>query len=94
MDLLIEFTGAAQMVTGNKRINLEIQSGATYQDVVRQLGAVYPGLIGLLIDRDGETFLSGNMFIIDGNLETPAFVMNEHPQEGAHLIVMSLVTGG
>lgn len=84
----------ARSIIGQKQVSVELEKNATYQDVIRRLGKTYPSLIGLLIDVDGQTFLSGNMFIIDGNLATPAFVMGDQPKDGECLIIMSLVTGG
>lgn len=92
--ITVEFTGAARSILGKKTVALTLEHEKTYQDVVQLLGQHFPPLIGLLIDVDGKTFLSGNMFIIDGNLETPAFVMDEIPPDGVYLIIMSLVTGG
>ncbi len=92
--ITVEFTGAARAMLGQKTASVAMPFTSTYKDVIRHLGQRFPQLIGLLIDTDGETFLSGNMFIIDGNLETPAFVMDEIPSDGVYLIIMSLVTGG
>ena len=94
MQVTVEFTGAARVVTGQKTIAVELAETATYRDIVRHLALAYPGLIGLLIDKDGETFLSSNMFVINGDLATPAMVLSEHPHAGDHLILMSLITGG
>ncbi|HMN62731.1 MAG TPA: MoaD/ThiS family protein [Anaerolinea sp.] len=94
MTISVEFTGAARAVVGQKTIQVKLDDHTTYRDVVRRLAATYPALIGLLIDTDGETFLSGNMFVINGDLSTPAMVLDEHPHPGDHLILMSLVTGG
>lgn len=94
MTISVEFTGAARAVVGQKTIQVKLDEHATYRDVVRRLASTYPALIGLLIDTDRETFLSGNMFVINGDLSTPAMVLDEHPHPGDHLILMSLVTGG
>lgn len=94
MQVTVEFTGAARVVTGQKTISVELTENATYRDIVRRLARAYPGLIDLLIDKDGETFLSSNMFVINGDLATPAMVLDEHPHAGDHLILMSLITGG
>jgi hypothetical protein len=94
MNIQIEFTGFAQALVGQKVISLSVEMGTNYRGIVKKIGQEFPGLVGLLIDDDGETFLSGNMFIINGNLETPAFVMDEVPNDGEHLVLMSLVTGG
>ena len=94
MQVTVEFTGAARVVVGQKVITVELPETATYRDIVRYLAQTYPGVIGLLIDKDGETFLSSNMFVINGDLTTPAMVLSEHPNPGDHLILMSLITGG
>ncbi len=94
MDINVEFTGLARTIAGQKKITLPLPETATYRDVVRGLAQRYPAMVGLLIDEDGETFLSANMLIINGELETPAFVMNDHPSDGERLVLMSLVTGG
>ena len=65
-----------------------------YQDIVRFLGEKYPGLIGILISGDGNTFLSSNMFVINGDMANPAMVMTEHPEEGDRLVLISVITGG
>lgn len=94
MNLTIEFTGAPRSVVGQKRLALSLADPCTYRDIVRRLATDYPDLVGLIIDRDRETFLSSNMFVINGDLSTPAMLLDETPPEGAHLILMSLITGG
>lgn len=94
MQVTVEFAGAARAMVGQKTIAVELGETATYRDIVRYLAKTYPSLIGLLIDQDGETFLSSNMFVINGDLTTPAMVLSEHPHAGDHLILMSLITGG
>lgn len=94
MRVTIELTGLARDAVRQKEIRLELDDGATYREIVRRLGKMYPRLIGLVIDTDGETLLSGNVLIINGDLATPAMVMHESPQDGTRLILMSLVTGG
>ena len=34
------------------------------------------------------------LFVINGDLATPAMVMDDHPRDGDHLILMSVITGG
>lgn len=94
MVIHVEFTGAAQMVTNQKSVDLEIPSTTTYKEIVQILGKKYPSLIGILIDQDGETLLSSNMFIINGDMSLPAMIMEESPRDGDRLILMSLITGG
>ncbi len=92
--LTIEFTGVAKQFAGTSAVALTFPAGITYQDVVRALGERYPELIGLLIDQDGETFLSSNMFIINNEMALPVMVMDEHPQDGDRLVLVSVMTGG
>lgn len=94
MNLTVELTGAARAITGIKIIPLELPEDTVYRDIVRLLAARYPALIGLLIAPDGETFLSSNLFVINGDLATPAMLMDEHPRSGDTLILMSVITGG
>jgi hypothetical protein len=94
MQIVIEFTGLARSITKRKEIPLVVQDGITYKEIVRRIGELFPGLVGVLIDTDGETFLSSNMFIINGDMSLPAMIMEESPQNGDRLILMSLVTGG
>ncbi len=92
--LVIEFTGIAREIVGKTTVDLSFPSDSTYADVVRELGLLYPALIGVLIDIDGETFLSSNMFIINNEMTLPVMIMDEHPHDGDHLVLVSVMTGG
>lgn len=92
--ITVEFTGLSKSITGTTKTTLNLPEGSTYRDVIRLLGKVYPQLIGVLIDADGETFLSSNMFIIDGDYANPAMIMTETVKDGEHLHLMSVITGG
>lgn len=94
IQLTIEFTGLAKTIAGVPEITLSLPEGTTYRDVVRKLGELYPGLIGILIVEDGETFLSSNMFVIDGDLANPVMIMDLNPHDGEHIHLMSVITGG
>ena len=92
--ITVEFTGLSKSITGTTITKLNLPEGTTYQDVTRHLGKLYPQLIGVLIAADGETFLSSNMFIIDGDYANPAMIMSEPIKDGEHLHLMSVITGG
>jgi hypothetical protein len=94
MQVTVEFTGLARHILQRKEINVSLVEQTTYMDIVRQLAKDHPQLIGLLINADGETLMSGNVMVINGDLATPAMVMHDHPNPGDRLIIMSLVTGG
>jgi len=94
MHVVIEFTGAARDIIKRKEISLKLENRTTYQEIIRLLGIQYPELIGLLIDQDGQTFLSSNMFVINGDLSFPAMIMSECPKDGDRLVLLSLISGG
>ena len=94
MKITVELTGVARSIARQKIIEFSLGETDTYQDIIRELARRYPALIGILIDADGETFLSANMFIINGNMTTTAMVLHEKPHDVDRLILMSLVTGG
>lgn len=94
MRVTVVLTGMARDLVKQKEISLELSEQITYGQIVHLLGEKFPRLIGMLIDQDGETLLSGNILIINGDLATPAMVMQESPKDGDRLILMSLVTGG
>ena len=94
MVVTIEFTGLAKSLAGVENVALELKDGATYRDIIRKLANCYPDLVGLLIAEDQETFLSSNMFIIDGNYANPAMIMENSPKDGEHIHLMSVLTGG
>lgn len=94
VNITVELTGAARAVAGQKILAFDLPPATTYRDLIRRLGRAYPALIGLLIAPDGESFLSSNMFIINGDMASPAMVLDESPQDGDRLILMSVITGG
>jgi hypothetical protein len=94
IQITVEFTGLAKTIAGVPEVMLSLPEGTKYRDVVRRLGKLYPGLIGILIAEDGETFLSSNMFVIDGDLANPVMIMDLSPRDGEHIHLMSVITGG
>ncbi len=94
MKVVVELNGLARDLAGSAGIELELKVGETYQGVVEALARQKPELIGILIDPDGKTFLSSNMFIINGDMSQPAMLMDEKPSDGDHLMIISPITGG
>jgi hypothetical protein len=90
----VEFTGLAKVIAGNHEIALDLPQETTYRELVCKLGILFPGLVGILIAEDGETFLSSNMFVIDGDLANPVMVMDLKPKDGERIHLMSVITGG
>ena len=94
LNVTVEFTGLSRSIAGISEVVLALQPDSTYRDVIRELGLRFPGLVGILIAPDGETFLSSNMFIIDGDYANPAMVMEDSPKDGERIHLMSIITGG
>jgi molybdopterin converting factor small subunit len=92
--ITVEFTNLARAVAGVSEIDLSITPIETYSDIVQRLGELYPDLLGVLIDCDGRTFLSSNMFIINNEMGDPVMVMDEHPHPGDRLTLVAVATGG
>lgn len=90
----VEFTGFAKVIAGNHDVALDLPQETTYRELVQKLGVLYPGLVGILIAEDGETFLSSNMFVIDGDLANPVMLMDQKPRDGERIHLMSVITGG
>jgi hypothetical protein len=92
--ITVEFTNLAKVVAGVPDIQMQIAPQETYADIVQRLGVKYPDLVGVLIDCDGRTFLSSNMFIINNEMSDPVMVMDEHPRPGDRLTLVAVATGG
>jgi hypothetical protein len=90
----IEFTGITRSITNANEIEFDLPKDSTYRDLVKILATKFPAMLGLIIDRDGETFLSSNMFVINGDLAFPAMIMEDPLSEGEHISLMSVITGG
>lgn len=94
INITIEFTGIASSIAGAKEIDISIPTNATYNDVVEQLAALYPQLVGILIEENRRNFLSSNLFIINDQMTLPVFEMEQKPQDGDKLSLLSVMTGG
>lgn len=91
---MVELTGIAKDIAGQKEIQLEIALDETYHDVVSRLADLYPNLVNILIAPDKKNFLSSNLFIINDEMTEPVFMMDQHPTDGDRLTLLSVMTGG
>jgi sulfur carrier protein ThiS len=71
-----------------------LRSTETYHDVVEKLAEMHPDLVNILIAPDKKTFLSSNLFIINDEMNDPVFFMEQHPNDGDRLTLVSVMTGG
>lgn len=94
VNLTIELTGVAKDIAGTSEIELGFRQQDTYHDVVEKLAELHPGLVNILIAPDKKTFLSSNLFIINDEMNDPVFFMDQHPNDGDRLTLVSVMTGG
>jgi molybdopterin converting factor small subunit len=92
--ITIEFTGVAKRIAGENSIQLSLPSGSTYRDVVRKLAELYPEMVNIIIDPGEQIFLSSNIFIINDEMTSPVFIMENQPEDGDKLTLLAVMTGG
>ena len=90
----IKLTGAIAQVVGEKVVTLELDDNATYAAMIQKLANLFPGLIGMIIDVDGKTMLSSNMFLVNGQDFVMHGMWNQTPNNGDSLLLVSPITGG
>ena len=94
MRVNLEFFGLSRLAVGKKEISLDLEEGATFRDVVRKLAAMYPNLIGDVIKPDGESLQHPNIFNLNAKRMIRADQMDERPNDGDRIILMSMSAGG
>ena len=92
--ITIEFTGVAKQIAGQNSIQLSLPSKSTFRDVVKNLAELYPDMVNIIIDPNEEIFLSSNIFIINEEMTSPVFIMDEQPRDGDKLTLLAVMTGG
>ena len=88
MRVQLEFLGLSRLATGLKTSSLELEEGATFNDLVRVLAASYPDLIGNVIQSDGETLQPPNVFNLNTRQMIQETTMGTSPKDG-DLIILS-----
>ncbi len=94
MNILVEFVGVSRVLTGEQNLTLPLAPDSSYRDVIRQLGARFPALIGQVIALDGETLLPENQIALNGKRMLQISEMDASPAEGERLTFMSILAGG
>jgi len=90
----VEFTGISRMLTGQSEMTIKIRQGTTFSEIVKLIGRKFPSMVGQIIDKDGSVFIATNLFSLNGQRIIQESEMNESPQEGDRLIILSLLAGG
>ena len=94
MRIQVEFLGVCRLETGVKEMALDVEKGATFRDIVRVLGSRYPALIGNVIQPDGETLQAPNILNHNAKRMVQANQMDNGPNDGDRIILMSMSAGG
>lgn len=90
----VELTNLARHFAKASSIEMELTVGTTFGQIVARLAELYPELVGIIIDPQTLTLLNSNFLIINGEMGDPAFLMEESPQDGDRLTLVSVATGG
>ena len=94
MRVHMEFFGVSRLVAGVKTTSLDLEEGSTFRDIVRLLSTTYPGMIGDVIQPDGETLQAPNIFNLNARRMIQASHMDGGPNDGDRIILMSISAGG
>jgi molybdopterin converting factor small subunit len=92
--ITVRLSGAPAALAQTKKVILILDDAAAYSEVIRRLGEQFPALIGMVIDHDGQTMLSSNMFVVNGKDFIMHGMWSHQPQDGDTLTLVSPVTGG
>ena len=94
MRIKVELFGLARLAVGEKEIELDVEEGTTFRDIVRLLSVRYPNMMENVIDSDGETLHPPNIFNLNAKRMIQPTQMDECPTEGDRIILMSVSAGG
>lgn len=94
MRVHMEFLGLSRLAAGVKEIALDLEKGTTFRDIVRLLGTQYPTMIGDVIQPDGETLQVPNILNQNAKRMVQANQMDDSPNDGDRIILMSVSAGG
>ena len=94
MRVQLEFFGLSRLATGMKELSLELEEGTTFRDLVRMLGTEYPKMSENVINPDGETLHPPNIFNVNAKQMIKPDQMDQCPDDGDRIILMSVSAGG
>jgi hypothetical protein len=96
----VEMLGLARLVTGERKVSLELDQDATYRDIVRALSERYPALIGNVIQSDKKNLQAPNILNLDAKQMIQSKQMDNRladeldPDGNYRIILMSMSAGG
>jgi len=94
MELMVEFAGLARVHTRVPRFTLKLDERATFRQILRMLGDRYPELVGSVIGPGLDSLQPSNMLNLNGKYMIQPSQMDQCPNQGDRLILMSILAGG
>ena len=94
MELSVEFTGLARVLSKVSSQTLDVDDETTYQHILRMLGERHPELIGDVIAPDFSGLQHSNMMNLNGAHMIQPSQMDQSPSDGDMIILMSILAGG
>jgi len=94
MRIHLELLGLSRLAAGTKEITLDLKEDTSFREVVRELASRYPAMIGNVIKPDMETLHPPNIFSLNARRLIQASQMDESPNDGDRIILMSISAGG
>ncbi len=94
MRIHVDFLGLSRLAAGVKEIAVDLEEDTTFRDIVRMLGTRYPKMIGNVIQPDGEMLQTPNIFNLNAKRMIQASQMDDSPNDGDRIILMSISAGG
>jgi molybdopterin converting factor small subunit len=94
MNISVEFAGLSRVLTGARQVSLDLEENGTFQDIVHILADKYPSLVGKVIQPDGQGLYPSNLFSLNGQRMVQENQMDQSPNEGDRVILMSILAGG
>ncbi len=97
MDMIqvkVEFSGLSRILAKANDMQLSLSPDQSYVDVIRMVAEKYPTLVGNVIDKSKIALFPSNIFSRNGKTVVMDEQMNDSPQDGEVLILLSLLAGG
>jgi molybdopterin converting factor small subunit len=94
MHVQLEFFGLSRLAAGTKKLKLDLEEGTTFRDLVRLLGTRYPKMMENVIGPDGETLHPPNIFNVNAKQMIKPDQMDQCPDDGDRIVLMSVSAGG
>ncbi len=93
MQITLAVSGIAAAIIGSKELVLSLPDGATYNQIIRQLGGTYPALKGVVINPEGNALLNANVLIVNDYVILER-MLDDSPRDGDRLMLMAFIVGG